>query len=221
MVHRSNIIIDGRGYAITGGVEGVGIDLSNECWRDGSRAQIKNVTVKNLKIINFGHAIEFVASVNDTFIGNYVANCSIGFNIWYTSNHTLMHNTIENCVTGITISFGGSGNVITQNNFINSSVFVMKQSPDNTVDQNYWSDYLTRYPNATEIDNTGIWNTPYEGHEAFTDNHPLVKPVAVNPEFSDGEPFPTNFAVVLVAVTIIGVMILLVCLKKRKRLTNS
>lgn len=218
-VQRSNIVIDGAGYAIKGGGEGIGIDLSNECWRDDSRAQIKNVTVKNLKIINFGHAIEFASSVNDVFIGNYVADCSIGFNIWHTDNHTLMHNTIENCVTGITISFGGSNNVITGNNIINSSVFVMKQSPDNTVDRNYWSDYLTKYPNAKEIGNTGIWDTPYEGHEAFTDNHPLVEPVAVNPESTD-EPFPIALMIILVAIAITG-MILIGYLKKRKRLTDS
>jgi len=27
---------------------------------------------------------------------------------------------------------------------------------------NYWGDYEERYPNATEIDGTGIWDTPYE-----------------------------------------------------------
>jgi len=214
-VQRSDIVIDGVGYAIKGGGEGRGIDLTNHHGVDPSRPQIKNVTVKNLKIINFGHAIEYVPSVNDTFIGNYVADCSIGFNIWWTSNHTLMHNTIENCVTGITISFGGSGNVITENNILNSSVGVM-DSQDNTVDRNYWSDYLTRYPNATEIGDSGVWDTPYEVHEALTDNHPLVEPVAVTPDFPDEEPFPTALVAVLVAIAITGV-ILLVYLKKRKR----
>lgn len=182
-VQRSYIVIDGASYTINGGGEGAGIDLSNECWRDSSRAQIKNVTVKNLKFIDCGFAIEYVASANDTFIGNYIADCYIGFNIWCTHNHTLMQNTIENCVTGITISFGGSGNIIKENNIVNSSVFVMEQCPNNTVDRNYWSDYLTKYPNATEIDDTGILDTPYEGREAFTDYHPRVNPVTVNPEF--------------------------------------
>ena len=208
-VQRSDIVIDGAGYAIKGDGEGRGIDLTNRHGVDPSRAQIKNVTVKNLKIINFSHAIEFVPSVNDTFIGNYVADCAIGFNIWWTANHTLMRNTIENCVIGITISFGGSGNVITENNILNSSVFVMF-SPDNTVDGNYWSDYLTRYPNATEIGDSGVWDTPYEVRDSLTDNHPLVEPVAVNPEFLDGEPFPTTLvigSVIIVAVIGIGLSV--------------
>jgi nitrous oxidase accessory protein NosD len=121
-------------------------------------------------------------------------------------------------VTGITISFGGNGNVITENNIINSSVFVMKQSPDNTVDRNYWSDYLTRYPNATEIGESGVWDTPYEGHEAFTDNHPLVEPVALNPESPDEEPFPTATiaAVSGVSTAVVVGAGLLVYFKKRK-----
>jgi LPXTG-motif cell wall-anchored protein len=75
---------------------------------------------------------------------------------------------------------------------------------------------LTRYPNATEIGNTGIWDTPYEGHEFFTDNHPLVEPVAVNSELPAEEPLPTTLIVavgVIVAVVGLG---LLVYFKKRK-----
>lgn len=216
-VQRSDIVIDGAGYAVKGGdSNGIGISLSNKVPVDSSRAQIKNVTVKNLKLTNCSFAIDFFPSVNDTFIDNHLVDCYIGFNIWRTHNHTLMHNTIENCVTGITISFGGSGNVITGNNIINSSVFVMEQSPNNTVDRNYWSDYPDKYPNATEIGITGIWNTPYEGHESFTDNHPLVEPVAVNPALG-GEPFPT-ILVIAAAVSLVVVCTgLLVYFKRRKR----
>lgn len=209
-VQRSGIVIDGAGYAINGRGEGVGIDLNNYHGIDSSRAQITNVTVKNLKIVNFGYAVEFIPSVNNTFIGNYV-DCYSGFNIWYSSNNTLMHNTIENCVTAISISFGGNGNLITENNIINSSVFVMRQCPDNTVDRNYWSDYSTRYPNAKEIGNTGIWDTPYEGHEAFTDNHPLVEEVTVEtpiPPTNTGiQPLESQpIAFLIIAVTVASVL---------------
>lgn len=214
-VQRSYIVIDGAGYAIEGNGEGFGIDLNNDHGVDPSRPQIKNVTIKNLKIANFSHAIEFLPSVNDTFIGNYVADCTMGFNIWRTANHTLMHNTIENCVTGITVSFGGRGNVITENNILNSSVYAMF-SPDNTFDRNYWSDYLTKYPNAKEIGNTGIWDKPYEGRESFVDNHPLVEPVAINPELEKEEPFPTTLVLAsIITVIVVGVG-LLVYFKKRK-----
>ena len=41
---------------------------------------------------------------------------------------------------------------------------------------NYWSDYIAKYPNATELDSTGIWNTPYVIDANNEDNNPLVNP---------------------------------------------
>ena len=37
---------------------------------------------------------------------------------------------------------------------------------------NYWSDYETRYPNAS-YDEFGIWNTPYVIDSSNQDNYPL------------------------------------------------
>jgi len=39
---------------------------------------------------------------------------------------------------------------------------------------NYWSDYSTRYPNAVEIDHSGLWNTPYVIDVSNKDNYPLM-----------------------------------------------
>ncbi len=53
------------------------------------------------------------------------------------------------------------------------------------VDRNYWSDYLTKYPNATEIGSTGIGDTPYVFNATYTvaaghqDDHPLMEPIEV------------------------------------------
>jgi hypothetical protein len=41
---------------------------------------------------------------------------------------------------------------------------------------NYWSDYLTKYPNAAENDSSGIWNTPYVINASNTDRYPLMAP---------------------------------------------
>jgi len=41
---------------------------------------------------------------------------------------------------------------------------------------NYWSNYEEEYPNATEIDSTGIWDTPYYNVYLGKDNYPLVEP---------------------------------------------
>jgi hypothetical protein len=47
---------------------------------------------------------------------------------------------------------------------------------------NYWSDYRTKYPNATVVGSSGIWNRPYVIDANNTDNYPLVN-VAMVPEF--------------------------------------
>ena len=53
---------------------------------------------------------------------------------------------------------------------------------DNGTIGNYWSDYQTKYPNANEIDNSGIGNTPYVIDANNIDHYPLLKP-SVIPEF--------------------------------------
>jgi len=183
-VQKSYIVIDGAGYTVEGSGEEVGIDLSAN-YSYQSPIQINNVTVKNLRIVNCYHGIGNEGAHNNTFIGNYVADCDTAFWITGSSNNTLRFNTVKDCVTGISINYGSSGNVITENNIINVGVLVWL-SPEPTVDRNYWSDYLTKYPNAKEIGNSGIWDTPYNYGGSlgdFTDNHPLIEPVSVIPEF--------------------------------------
>jgi len=38
----------------------------------------------------------------------------------------------------------------------------------------HWSDYEERYPNATELDDSSIWDTPYVIDENNQDNYPLM-----------------------------------------------
>jgi hypothetical protein len=39
---------------------------------------------------------------------------------------------------------------------------------------NYWSDYVTKYPWAKEVDGSGVWDTPYVIDENNRDRYPLV-----------------------------------------------
>ena len=175
-VQKSYIVIDGAGYTIEGNGKGIGIDLSSNMTQ-GARIQINNVTVKNLCIVNcFGISNE--NTHNNTFVGNYIANCDTGFWITGSSNNTLIHNTVKDCVTGISINYGSGGNVIVENNIMSS--FSVWLSPDPTVDRNYWGDYVTRFPDAKEIDNSGIWDTPYSHGDKVIDYHPLTDPVVLS-----------------------------------------
>jgi parallel beta-helix repeat protein len=93
------------------------------------------------------------------------------------------------------------------NNFIDNSMDVdlfskFPNSWNNGSMGNYWMDYTTRYPNASEIGQTGIGDIPYiiDGN---IDNYPLMYPWGVPPEIeilnaknaSYIEIFPLNFTV--------------------------
>ena len=89
--------------------------------------------------------------------------------------------------------FGTSeGNLIYHNNFINNKVDGlqvsipgiwtypeglvpgMPNSWDNGVEGNYWSDFKTRYSNATQLSGITTWNTQYYINENNIDRHPLT-----------------------------------------------
>jgi len=192
-VLKSNIVIDGAGYAINGGgnividaINGAGIDFPTSSVQD---QRIYNVTIHNL-IISTGSVVTNSGG-NHTFYNNYI----YGINLWGT-----MYDNITHCtVASINLLYGGSFSTITENNIINGLTSFLASKV--TVDRNYWRFYLTKYPNATEIGNTGIGNQPYV-LEASTpvigpDYHPLMKPISIpltgsNIEFPTPTPAPTD-----------------------------
>jgi parallel beta-helix repeat protein len=98
-------------------------------------------------------------------------------------------NNITNNDDGIYL-YSSSSNRIFHNNFVNNNAQVYSNGSANAWDDgypsggNYWSDYMTRYPNAAEIDGSGIWNTPYVIDANNTDHYPLMSkraPTQLNP----------------------------------------
>jgi hypothetical protein len=82
---------------------------------------------------------------------------------------------------------------------------------------NYWSDYQTRYPNTSEIGNTGIGDTPYVIDANNVDGYPLIAPFKVTPAPTpspepqpETEPFPTAIVATAsgVSVIVIGIGLL-------------
>jgi hypothetical protein len=74
---------------------------------------------------------------------------------------------------------------------------------------NYWSDYLTRYRNASEIDSSGIGNTYYVIDANNIDHYPFMNQIAV-PEIQPSMLLPLFMTLTLLAVAIY-----------RKRLTKT
>jgi hypothetical protein len=127
----------------------------------------------------------------NSVVGNYIANNRVGIGFGYGSLNTIAENYIANNEEGIYFggnppALGASNNTFYRNSFINNTKQVNDNhwtssfsSPsinswNNGVNGNYWSDYKDKYPNATEIDRSGIWSTPYVVDQDNKDNHPLV-----------------------------------------------
>ena len=122
--------------------------------------QTNNNLIVNNQILDSALALDATNSIGTTFVSNYVQNCK-----------TILHLSSE--ITNI---------ILYNNDFINSfpievpnplpQIVIAPFTPhftiispaglwDNGTVGNYWSDYLTTYPNATELDHTGTGNTPY------------------------------------------------------------
>jgi hypothetical protein len=173
-VQKSNIVLDGNGFAIIGSGEGWGIDLSNGRSQNPARPEISNVTIANLTVTDFYYGINNANTNSNTFEGNHIIDCVSSLWIIGSSNNTILNNTFERA--GITINYAGFS-VITGNDFINCSIQVwLSQLPD--LNMNYWSDYNERYPSAKETGTSGIWNTPYVIGDNCSDTQPRIHPMA-------------------------------------------
>jgi hypothetical protein len=226
-VKKSNIVIDGAGFTLNGN-NGTGIDISSEATEYPSELDIWNVTVKNLRITNFKWGIHCSSGGNHTFYGNYISNDyvrqngtgnlawdKLGILFWASSGNNITHCTIGGS-PAIYMHFVTSNNFVIENNIVFG--VDLRMSGIETFDGNYWSDYSIRYPNASEVDSSGVWNMPYVladssfENRKFQDSHPLVSPLAI-PNFSTTLPTvqsiqkPMAIPIVLITISIIVAVI--------------
>jgi parallel beta-helix repeat protein len=159
-----------------------------------------NVTGNNI-INNQGNGIYFVDSSKNSISGNNITNNNSGIWLERSSNNTISRNNVINNYNGIWCMYA-SNNIIYHNNFINNyyqvfdvSMESMFMAPSvNIWDDgypsggNYWGDYEARYPNATELDDSGLWDTPYALYGNNQDNYPLMHPLVAPPLLDNTPP---------------------------------
>jgi nitrous oxidase accessory protein NosD len=144
------------------------------------------------------------------FDNNITGNQGAGINFEGCNNTLVHNNYLSENEVGICLlnyiyinSTVGSKITVYQNNFVNNEeqAIVSKDwlgygSPldidahavngtdivswDNGTTGNYWSDNQTRYPDATQNNNTCTYNTPYTIDANNKDNFPLLKEVNIN-----------------------------------------
>ena len=184
-VERNFTVIDGAGYTLQGDGEGFGVSTK------------VGVRVQYLQIINFDRGI--VAVANNTILGNNIVDCFTGINILGGSNITIKNNTFVSNTNPVSIAYSGGGHVITENSFIDGNFIIVWLSPEPDVDRNYWSDY-----DGTDADGDGIGDTPYvyggDGESEYIDEHPLMEPVPVIPEFPLWIILPLFFGLTLAVI---------------------
>ena len=137
-----------------------------------------------------------------TITDNNITNFQDGIYLVDASYATVSGNNIaQNSQYGI-ILIGSSNCSIYRNNFVNNAVQADANGFANIWDDgsrgNYWDTYLTKYPNATQIDGSGVWNTPYVIDTNNTDHYPLTTQYV--PEFPSIPFLPLFMAATLLAI---------------------
>ena len=201
VIERSGIILEGtknssiNGFLVINSLSNVTVKNLTITFTVGIvvfLSSASNITLENNTIYSgqtpFGR-IGGVKVDNSNFItltGNTIKNGMFG--IWFTqSQHNLI---VWNNIIGNSNSWGYSGagiilegssnNAFYYNNVINNQNQTNADSTsintwDNRKVGNYWSDYQSKYPNATEIDSSGIGNNPYVIDSNNIDHYPLMR----------------------------------------------
>jgi hypothetical protein len=179
-VQKAGITIDGAGHTLQGNPQASDLGGINLVGHDETFNAYSNVVVKNLRIRDFPEGIR-TPSNNNSFIGNRFENTRIHILGGSGVGNVVKNNVFINSAVFVDYNIGGH-DVITENNFFDSGTLVdLADAP--FVDRNYWSNYTAKYPNATEIVGLGIWDTPYvdDRYDWATgrsiDYHPLVNPI--------------------------------------------
>jgi parallel beta-helix repeat protein len=119
-----------------------------------------------------------------------MTNSEYGIILHYSGYFSIYGNNITNNEYGIWLAHSPANSVY-HNNFVNNTEQVYRVDLTNVWDNdypsggNYWSDYEEMYPEAEELNGSGIWGTPYLIDENNQDNYPLMS-LWINGENGDG-----------------------------------
>ena len=181
----SNNLVYGNTIMVTGSGIGLGGD------------GFGNVIAKN-NLTGCGGGISVYRGSNNTISANIVTGTSLGLSLTYGYNNVFNANYVSHNDVGVVIggqqtdiSYNAVGpdeanNTFYQNDFIDNTQQTQPlniygyNSFDNGSIGNYWSDYAIIYPDAIEINHTGIGDTSYVINAENTDHYPLMAPFDIS-----------------------------------------
>lgn len=182
VVERNDIKLDGKGFALRGTGDGIGINVTLG----------NNITIRDCRVENFSYGIQLGESSNITICNNTIAaNARDGIYLINSDHIILYGNTVLlNERYGIVLT-GSSSNRIFHNNFVqnmNNNTYLY-DSFNNAWDDgypsggNYWSSYTGFDSNSGLLQNVsgsdGIGDAPYTIDADNRDSYPLAAPISL------------------------------------------
>jgi hypothetical protein len=183
------IRVTGNGIQITGNyiatglfLESVGQNVAGNIIKGEITCIGSNHTIAKNILDGVWNGADGVLVEGNIISGEY----GIAIGAW---GNTVVNNTIENNKRAFSFWTWASKNAIYHNNFINNtevlSTWELGNQTVGTWDGgfpyggDYWSDYLLKYPDAREINGTGLGDTPYAIDSYNQDNYPLMSPINI------------------------------------------
>jgi parallel beta-helix repeat protein len=181
----SNVTV--KNFKITGSAIGISLWHTSE------------VTITNNSISGTGNGvlalgqrtagIDVEGGGSNTITGNNVSNNYNAMSFIESEDNLIVQNKIINnhnpyLTVSAVMFWGASNNTIVHNNFINNTSPAGNTDSINVWDDgfpgggNYWSDYLTKYPRAQMIGDSGIGNFSYVIDSQNMDRFPLLEEFA-------------------------------------------
>jgi parallel beta-helix repeat protein len=201
-IQKSNIMLDGAGYTLTGPYNGTAMDVwligqgPNQLPSDTlaqyvigidlASPNVEGVTVENLNVKNFSIGM-YIWTKNNTITGNGVSNNIVGI-LLSGSNQTVTKNYIADNNRGLFFGFNNKGDIIPSDIVINHNDFENNivqlngceckdyntTEPPHSWDDGHQGNFWSDY-NGTDINGDGVGDTRYVIDVLNQDRYPLMQ----------------------------------------------
>jgi parallel beta-helix repeat protein len=240
-IQKSNIILDGTGFTLSGPYNGTAMDVwligqGPDQLPNGTLAQyvigidlvspsVEGVTIENLNVKNFSIGM-YIWTKNNTITGNGVSDNIVGI-LLSGSNETVTKNYIANNQRGLFFGFNNIGDIIPSDIVINHNDFennIVQLNGCECKDYNIseaphsWDDgrqgnFWSDY-NGTDVNNDGVGDTRYVIDVLNQDRYPLMQtPVKIPIPATE---IPIELVVLGISAFVVIVAVVFVYRKRKK-----